>query len=559
MSRVRLATVGYHNARPLTEHLDASIVEVVRGVPSAIAQMLHDGEVDVALVPVAAVLGRADLRIIPGWCIGADGPVDSVLFVAETPPEQWRRLLLDGESRTSAMLSRLLVAGPLADRLRDDLVIEEIPPGTGVERAGGDVASLVIGDAARALPDRLGVRIDLAETWKTWTGLPFVFAVWAARGDLPADVREHMRAAAERGVAEIPERYTGPDLDYLGRAIRYPLDDGALMGLRRFAALANHAGLLGSPHVDLFGPAECFAPRQPVGDLLDAVLSGHRMDAHEALRLQAHARTSDLLATADMVRADHTAQPTVGWELVADIDLGDGDLEAQLDAAERAKADRLWLLGADSVADDELIRLVERLKGVAPVGLPCDALAGRSDDVLDQLIDAGLGRLLSGGLLGASSELGQGLDVPRDVVVASSVHETAEARVAALLSVRARLEAGEPIERLVFGALRTEKASKVDGETASEFLHTVALARLLLPTLPIEASWATHGLGTAQMSLHAGCDRFAPLRIRAGWDAEDVDVRIKAVELHIREAGLVPERRALGMPGAAAESVGLGA
>ena len=109
--------------------------------------------------------------------IGADGPVDSVLFVAETPPEQWRRLLLDGESRTSAMLSRLLVAGPLADRLRDDLVIEEIPPGTGVERAGGDVASLVIGDAARALPDRLGVRIDLAETWKTWTGLPFVLSL----------------------------------------------------------------------------------------------------------------------------------------------------------------------------------------------------------------------------------------------------------------------------------------------------------------------------------------------------------------------------------------------
>jgi chorismate dehydratase len=41
----------------------------------------------------------------------------------------------------------------------------------------------VIGDAALLLAaeQRYPYRYDLGEEWKRWTGLPFVFAVWAAR------------------------------------------------------------------------------------------------------------------------------------------------------------------------------------------------------------------------------------------------------------------------------------------------------------------------------------------------------------------------------------------
>src|SRR3970282_1668643 len=44
-------------------------------------------------------------------------------------------------------------------------------------------AVLVIGDAALLLAARevYAYRYDLGEAWKTWTDLPFVFAVWAAR------------------------------------------------------------------------------------------------------------------------------------------------------------------------------------------------------------------------------------------------------------------------------------------------------------------------------------------------------------------------------------------
>jgi chorismate dehydratase len=97
-------------------------------------------------------------------------------------------------------------------------------------------AVLVIGDAALMLAaqDRYPVRVDLGAEWKAWTGLPFVFAVWAARREArPAPVQEVHRsllasrtwglahldelahdAAARTGVAEsVCRAYLG-DLDY---------------------------------------------------------------------------------------------------------------------------------------------------------------------------------------------------------------------------------------------------------------------------------------------------------------------------------------------------------
>ena len=148
--------------------------------------MLEAGEVEVALAPVAAVIGRPGLRVVPGVCIGAEGPVSSVLLAAETPPEEWTAVRLDGVSRTSVVLAELLLRkGPLASRVRPDLAIVHVPAADGSSGAGGTVAALVIGDNARTLDPRWTVRIDLAGQWTDWTGLPFVFAVWAARRTAP--------------------------------------------------------------------------------------------------------------------------------------------------------------------------------------------------------------------------------------------------------------------------------------------------------------------------------------------------------------------------------------
>ncbi|MFT7520558.1 MAG: chorismate dehydratase, partial [Kiritimatiellia bacterium] len=300
---IRIATVGYLNARPLTSYIDRDRFEVIEGYPSEIARLLAEGAVDVALVPVAAVLNDGDFRILPGVCVGADGPVGSVLLVSEVPPERWTEVLLDQVSRTSVTLARLLLTqGPLRGQVLPELVIEACAAGRGVDLARGTTACLVIGDEAMDLPDRLVHRVDLAEVWKRWTGLPFVFAVWAGRADLPVDVRLHLQHAGERGLQMLSQDYAGDDLVYLTESLRHSLDERALIGLRRYAALAQRAGLVASDTVQLFGPTERSFPRPDVGAALLLAADGHDLSAEQALALDG-ASLTDLMAAADQRRA----------------------------------------------------------------------------------------------------------------------------------------------------------------------------------------------------------------------------------------------------------------
>ncbi|MCB9779673.1 MAG: aminofutalosine synthase MqnE [Alphaproteobacteria bacterium] len=274
----RIAAVGYHNAWPLIRFLEREGgLELREGHPYQVAGWLSAGEVDLALLPVGALLTDPELRVVPDVCVGADGAVQSVLIVAETPPERWTRVVLDGVSRTSVLLARLLLTeGPLAARVPAGLEIVEGAPGSGVEAARGDVAAVVIGDVARALPARLTTRVDLAAEWKAWTGLPFVFAVWAGRPDVHPAVVARVRDAGLHGIDAVrewaatldgaPADHAGRALDpavaeldpadapYLTRAIRHRLDDAAMMGLRRFAALAHRAGLVPLEDVSLYAP-----------------------------------------------------------------------------------------------------------------------------------------------------------------------------------------------------------------------------------------------------------------------------------------------------------------
>jgi aminodeoxyfutalosine synthase len=317
----RIASVGYLNARPLTDHLDRSRHTVVDAVPSEVAELLVGGSVDVALVPVAAILSGGDWCIVPGMAIGADGPVESVLLVAETPPEQWTEVLLDGDSRTSAVLTRLLLTrGPLAERA-PGVQITTVGRGEAPGLAGGSRAALVIGDAARELPERFTVRFDLAELWKQWTGLPFVFAVWAGRPDLDPRLGAELREAARRGLAELPDRYAGADRTYLTERLRYALDDRALMGLRRFAALGREAGLFPTGDLALLPPEQTRRPRDPS---VSAALIGPRTgsdaefsrspDGAGELLLLANAPLAELIQAAAQVQRAR-GRLTVAWAL----------------------------------------------------------------------------------------------------------------------------------------------------------------------------------------------------------------------------------------------------
>jgi len=309
----RVGFVDYSNARPLLDHLDTDALQMRGGHPSEVARWLDEGEVDIALLPVGALLSDAGpgdgrgWRIVPDLCIGCEGDVDTVILASELPPEQWTSVRLDGVSRTSVLLARLLLTeGPLADRLPEGCTIVDVAPGTAAAGAGPTEAALVIGDAAFALDARFEVRLDLGALWKQWTDLPFVFAVWAGRADLDPSVVDHLRAAGLHGVSRLTDPAVLADLSdqqrtYLTEHIRFPLDDRATMGLRRFASLALRAGLTTRETFTLYPPTR--AIRRPhAAEVAGILAEPGPLDRAQLHTLLLHAPLPHLLAAASLHR-----------------------------------------------------------------------------------------------------------------------------------------------------------------------------------------------------------------------------------------------------------------
>jgi predicted solute-binding protein len=547
----RIGSVGYLNARPLTSHIDIDKHTVILAHPAEVARMLRDREVDVALVPVGAVLGVPGLKVVPGVCVGSAGPVTSVVLAAETPPEQWTKVVLDGVSRTSVVLAELLLRhGPLKDRVRPDLEIVHAAPGAALPQAKRTVAALVIGDAARDLPAKLSVRLDLASEWREWTGLPFVFAVWAGRADLDPRVVEHLESAGRRGMDAVPTSYSGADLHYLTASIRHTLDDAALTGLRRFAALAHRAGLVPGEEFELFGPA----PRRlrPDTDLLLArALDGGALPPGEILALLRYAPIADLCAAAELRRREAFPGDEVPWRMVAAlpadapidsvrpaIDAGatrivlTGPVRAERVAEVRAAYPSLELQ-AGTAQDDEPSKLA-----AAGISWLAEEKAGTLSDRLRTL----LAEVPSSAWLAWVERAHRaGLKLPGTLAVGQG--ESEEELVAHLLRLRD------------LPALVSVRVWAADGagpfgtmaNTASDHLRATALARLVLPGhIRLVASFATEGWGVAQCSLRAGCDEVGEL-IVTGDPAHDAP-RIAELEHQVKEVGLVPVREALPRP-----------
>ena len=265
-SALRVGAVRYLNSRPLIEGLDELLGNpcddgcrlggcgrVCRGgatleleLPSRLADGLAGGRLDAALVPSAAVLRSPGLAVIGDACVASAGPVRSVKAYFRRPPGEVRTAALDEGSRTSAALLRVL----LAERFGVELDARPLPIEATPADAGTDVV-LMIGD--RAMHDPLGpfeAVWDLGEEWFRWTGLPFVFAVWAAAdGAELGPVPDALSAARDRGVAAIDAiaaREAGRlQLDeadaaaYLRRNLHFTLGPAERAGLAAFGELLS--------------------------------------------------------------------------------------------------------------------------------------------------------------------------------------------------------------------------------------------------------------------------------------------------------------------------------
>lgn len=243
---IRVSAVSYLNTKPFLHGLSLAPPEnadVSVDIPSVCADKLLRGEADLGLVPVAVIPKLPSAHILPGFCIGANGPVKSVKLYSEVPLSEIEAVLCDYQSRTSVQLARLLA--------RDFWKIapewKEAYPGY-EQDIHGSTAGVVIGDRTFALngkKDEAGkfpYAFDLAEEWKKMTGLPFVFACWVSVKPLPESFLSAFSNAMELGLQHIAEvarkeqpNYPEADVaDYLEHCLDFRLGEKSRQGLELF-------------------------------------------------------------------------------------------------------------------------------------------------------------------------------------------------------------------------------------------------------------------------------------------------------------------------------------
>ncbi len=225
--------------------------------PDRCALRLADGSSDIGLVPVAAYTTVPGLKIVPGLAIASLNRVRSILLVTQRDLADVRSVSLDTTSRTSAALTRVLLERVAHVRP----AYRTHAPQLEAMLAEAD-AALLIGDPA-LLARESGVCsryqcFDLAQMWREHTGLPFVFAFWAIRGDAvprnPAQLVEdfqHSLAAGRQNLDALIEEWASRIAvpretirAYWTENIHYTLDDQCLAGLQLFYRYAAECGAL---------------------------------------------------------------------------------------------------------------------------------------------------------------------------------------------------------------------------------------------------------------------------------------------------------------------------
>jgi len=205
---IRLGRIGYVNMAPVFFRLEADVEEVV-GVPTDLNRRLVAGEIDVAPISSIAYARDAEkLRLLPRLCVSSEGAVESIQLISKTPFERIRTVAVTPESATSVVLTKVLLPDA-----------EQVPLGEDAE------AKLLIGDAAlRSAFEDPTPHHDLGRLWLERTGLPMVFAVWAA----PEPVHSELVALEDALVASLRQARAEPELLAYESADRYGYPPGFL-------------------------------------------------------------------------------------------------------------------------------------------------------------------------------------------------------------------------------------------------------------------------------------------------------------------------------------------
>ncbi len=246
----RVCAVSYLNTVPLVWGIEhgpqRDIFEMNYALPSECADQLASGDADIGIVPVIEI-ARQKLDYFRSTGIACRGAVRSILLVSKVPLREIKTLATDIGSRTSVMLSRIILAEKYGVTPKLISRRAELAP-----MLGEADAALVIGDPALHLdPATLPFEtLDLGLEWTAMTGLPMIFALWSGRKEaMQPRFEQAFLDSCREGLAHVedivheqsPIRGITPELarEYLTRHIVFELNDHDHEGLNLYLKYAS--------------------------------------------------------------------------------------------------------------------------------------------------------------------------------------------------------------------------------------------------------------------------------------------------------------------------------
>jgi chorismate dehydratase len=240
---IKISAVSYANTYPfllgLEKYYAGKDIIIRKDVPSECARKLIEGEVDLGLIPVAAIPFVPNAQIVSDFCIGSIGKVKTVLLMSKIPLDAIDTIYLDPESKSSITLIQVLNTF----FYKKNWNFETLP----MDYATSDkVNSMVlIGDKTQQdLP--FPFVYDLSEQWMKFTQLPFVFAAWVANKPLNDDFILRFNQSLKMGLSNISEAidvynhsHTYNLEEYLTQYISYNLDSKKHKAIEHFLNLAK--------------------------------------------------------------------------------------------------------------------------------------------------------------------------------------------------------------------------------------------------------------------------------------------------------------------------------
>ncbi len=246
--KLRISIVNYTNTLPFKWALKRNSlleqIDLQEDIPSICAQKLKFKQVDLALVPVALISELDTYFIETDYCIGANGKVDSVKLYSEVPLDQIKTVTLDYQSKSSITLTKVLF------KFFWKLPVHYVDAKPGFENEIKDAnAAVIIGDRTFGLSGKYSYEFDLAEEWKKYAGLPFVFAAWVSTERLDPSFIAQFNTALKQGVDNIIQAVEDDyhvktlskenTIEYLTHRIDYKLDEEKRKALELFLSYIN--------------------------------------------------------------------------------------------------------------------------------------------------------------------------------------------------------------------------------------------------------------------------------------------------------------------------------